>query len=370
MRIPTLIGLAAGAALVGASLAPAAATIKPVANGPAFQRVVPDVISRSQLHLTRPAAVPVTIQRRAGKIHVPAGVRKGFRHDGASNIYLTDDSGYIFQLNKKGTTVLGYATDCSGAEGAKVDHSGNLWVACTNTSTVNEYTPASSGTASLVLTDNPGGIDYYTADVAVDNAGNVYATSLYAFSCTSTCFFYPGQVSKWSAPVTPSSVPVTVADPNINEEGFFLDVDTAGNVYVDYDSCGTSFCGYGLDQITGSGVNNLISYTSGSIQFPGGVYVTQNGNVNLIDQIAGTETQYIVSPFGPAGFAVSIQYNLQHGCDPVSGGWSKGDKKIGIGDAGCHALQLGKATNGNTLTGLANINFSLPIGAAFAPSDK
>jgi hypothetical protein len=285
--------------------------------------------------------------------------------------FLSDDSGYIFEL--AGSKVVGYLTDCSGAEGMKVDHSGNLWVACTNTGTVNEYAPGASS-ATLTLVDNPGGATYYTADVAVDSAGDVWASSLYAFYCSSYyCYFYPGQVSFWAAGSysNGSSPTGTVTDTNINEEGFFLDASPSGSdVYVDYEECTSTTCGFAADDISGSTITQFAPI--GSISFPGGLYYTGTGTVNLLDQDAHVITVFSGDVATGAYYGPTPE-NLEGGCDPVDTGYNLGDSEVAIGDAGCHSLDEGKlaAHHGHgSFKAKPNINFSLPIGAAFSPSDK
>lgn len=383
MRIPTQAGFALAAALVAVSIAPAAASIShgPQSNQPSFQMgIIPHQILRSELgKYNHPAAVRPSVYAAAQKFakthHVDLkGLTKGYRPDAKAIGIVTDDYGYIWIMNSKFTSITSYLTDCSGAEGAKVDHNKNLWVACTNTGTVNEYNPGATS-ASMVLNDNPGGVTYYTADVATDHAGNVYASSLYAFYCTTySCFFYPGHVDYWSSPSNGASPTGTVNDPNINEEGFFLDSDNAGtNVYVDYFGCTSTYCGYALDQIANPTsatptVTNEIATNSGIIGFPGGVYVAHTGFVIVNDQAYHTITEYQPSPWGAVG-SLPVPNNIFGGCDAVSGGANKKETSIVLGDAGCHSADLI-----NTGTGAgkqnANVNFGLPIGAAYSPSDK
>src|SRR5579862_4312451 len=54
------------------------------------------------------------------------GLIKGYHTGAGTSLVVTDDySNYIWQMNAGGTKILGYLTDCSGPEGAKVDHNGN-----------------------------------------------------------------------------------------------------------------------------------------------------------------------------------------------------------------------------------------------------
>jgi hypothetical protein len=382
MRIPTQAGFALAAAMVAASIAPAAASIShgPATNSPAFQMgIVPHMILRSELgKYNHPSAVRPSVAFAAQKFakthHVDLrGLTKGYRPNASAVGVITDDYGYIWIMNTKFTVINSYLTDCSGAEGAKVDHNKNLWVACTNTGTVNEYAPGATS-ATMVLYDNPGGATYYTADVATDHNGNVYASSLYSFYCTTYyCYFYPGHVDYWTNPTNGASPTGTVNDPNINEEGFFLDSDNAGtNVYVDYESCGTTTCGFALDQITNPTsatptVTTQLGY--GSIQFPGGVYVAHSGNVLVNDQDTHLITEYQPSPWTALGQLGPLPLNIFGSGDAVAGGPNKKETMLALGDASLHAADVGKVST-NSWTAKPNINFGLPIGGAFSPSDK
>jgi len=283
-------------------------------------------------------------------------------------------------LNSKFSKITSYLTDCSGAEGLKVDHHKNLWVACTNTGTVNMYAPGATS-ATMVLNDNynlPAGYYFYTADVAVTSAGNVFASSLYAFYCTSvSCFFVPGQVSYWTNPTNGASPTGQVADANINQEAFFLDTDAAGqNLYVDYYGCTNTYCGYGLDAIgnpTGATdtVTNEIAVNSGALQFPGGVYVLHKpaGTVAVNDQVTHLITVYQASPWTALAQLGPTPTNIFGSGDAVTGIPNKKDTGLALGDASLHAADLGKVAS-NSWNAVPNINFSVPIGAGYIPSDK
>ena len=377
MRIPTSALVAAS--LFAASLAPAGAAIHIPAAGSIITHpnIVTKVIPRSEAaKYLNPALVHDSVRTEGLKraLKMAPSHMKAFRTKlppGTITNFLSDDSGYIFEL--AGSKVVGYLTDCSGAEGMKVDHSGNLWVACTNTGTVNEYAPGASS-ATLTLVDNPGGATYYTADVAVDSAGDVWASSLYAFYCSSYyCYFEPGQVSFWAAGSysNGSSPTGTVTDTNINEEGFFLDASPSGSdVYVDYEECTSTTCGFAADDISGSTITQFAPI--GSISFPGGLYYTGTGTVNLLDQDAHVITVFSGDVATGAYYGPTPE-NLEGGCDPVDTGYNLGDSEVAIGDAGCHSLDEGKlaAHHGHgSFKAKPNINFSLPIGAAFSPSDK
>ena len=329
----------------------------------------PTIVPRSEAWKYRnPAVVPLSIQqaaivRRVEAPRAPMRVPRG--HTVTS--YLSDDYGYIFEL--AGKKVVGYYTDCAGAEGIKVDHDRNLWAACTNTSTVNMYAPG-AGSATLTLRDNPGGLDYYTADVAVDGAGDVYASSLYAFQCTTYyCYFYPGQISYWAASdVKNGASPTgTIVDPNINQEAFFIDADAEGSsLYVDYYACNTATCGYAVDKITGTSIVTL--FPLGGLSSAAGIYVTADGNINIVDDAALT-----IDVYDSSGNRLGDYGPMTHACGPSGLGFNLGDTEVVLADAGCQAEIVGKLDRRHgrgSFKEFTNIDFALPIGAAFTPSDK
>ncbi len=306
--------------------------------------------------------------------HVP------HRHLTNVNI-VSDASGYIFELARSGK-IVAYLNDCSGAEGLKVDGAGNLWVACTNTGTVNMYHPGAK-TATLTLNASPQSatVSYYTGDVAVDPSGNVYAANLYAFSCVTGCVYLPGNVVYWTAAdvkngARPSGV---VNDADLNGQADFLDVDAAGNVYVDYYGCqpGVLNCGNGLDGIASPQAQNpvvtvLIDPTSDIIGYPGGVYTTSGGTeLNVLDQASRKILYGAANPasFVQTGLWGPTPQSVQQSCDPVSMGWNKTETLVYVADSECRALDIGTIPH-NKFSAHPSIDFALPIGAGTTPSDK
>jgi len=340
------------------------------------------VLTRAELAQLHPVAIPERTYRRALQRHLGehfARPRHAFRHDaGLVGTFLSDDAGYIWEISTKGT-VVGYLTDCSGAEGTKVDTIGNLWVACTNTSTINMYAPGASS-ATLTLSDTTGGSAFYAADVALDEAGNVYATNLYGYYCpTSSCYKQAGNIVYWAAAnvangATPTGV---VQDANI-ASGYFLDADLLGNVYADYAGSNPSCPGYGLDQIVApqSGtptVNTIISPCGSQLQFPGGVYTSNfQMQVDVLDQVTKVTTEYPLvgnSVQPPSGTLAPTPQGSGSSCDPVSMGWSQTDSQVAVGDSGCQALDLGVVAT-NMWSQEFNADFVVPISAAYTTSDK
>lgn len=336
---------------------------------------VAKVLTRAQVQQLHPNVLSPSMQKVIASRHF---VRPShLKRTGIPKMWLTDDAGYIWGI--LGKNVVTYLTDCSGAEGARVDHNGRLIVACTNSATVNIYNAGNvTGPADVVLYDTSG---FYPADAFIDTAGNIYATNLYGFSCTTyNCYFNYGDIVWWSTgnQNNGSSPSGSYTDPNMYEN-FFADVDASGNVYLD--GLNLNSIVPEVDEITGiTGTAPSSTNLGISLNFPGGVYVNSptkpTAFLSINDQgcygCGNNSMSTYALPYtgaaGPWGPIVSPQ-NLNHTCDPVGGGFNKADSKVLLGDAGCRAGMLG-ATTANTWKQLLNINFSDPIDGAFLKSDK
>jgi hypothetical protein len=361
MRIPLPVGLAVAAALVGASLAPVVARPVILHNGANQQ------ISQPRFKGWRPTVLPIKLLQqdlRYERSWHPVLPDKKSKKPVKN--WLMDDGGYIWGIN--GKKVVTYLTDCSGAEGGIVDHSGRLIVACTNTGTVNIYNAGNTtGPADVVLSE-PG---QFPAAAFEDTAGNIYATNL--FSSTGN-----GSISWWltnnqSSGATPSG---NYIDPNLTED-FFGDVDKSGNVYVDgFNTNGVPE----VDMIKKFLKKPKVTNLNITMSFPGGVYVVSptgsNPLLSVLDQGSygsGTDVLYQYNlPVSPSPTPITTSYppqNLSLTCDPVAGGYSSDETQIAIGDAGCHALVTGTPAT-NKWKDTLNINFNIPIMGAFVPSDK
>jgi len=345
-----------------ASLPFAALVAIRLAAGPSPGAPVPEALRNPVDVLRSPVA---DVLRSAATLERPFAVRP-FRNDATAVFWLSDAQGYIWQLDRK-ATIVGVLTDCEEPAGIKVDRNGNLWAACTDGSTIQEYTPGAS-TASLVLDDTPG---FYPNDVAVDEHGDVYAVNIEGIVCrASSCTSYPGNVVYWKAAQRSNGALPTgvIADPNMYE-GSFIDTDDAGNLYVDMLNQ-AAFAGE-TDRI-GSPREPHPSITNLGIDpdVPGGVYVSNGGTVlNVLDQQARTIGRYRLPGITSLGVLGSLPQNYEKSAQPIGFGFSKGDRSVAVADAGCRALDLG-AVQANTFVQLLNASFVDPVGAAFVTSDK
>ncbi len=190
------------------------------------------MLTREQAKNLHPNVFPGKLLQQLAKrkysrpVHIATG--------GSVQEWVMDDGGYIWGL-KHAHKVVAYMTDCSGAEGGVVDHSGRLVVACTNTGTVNIYNAGNTtGPADVVLNEDTNGYSYPAAAFE-DNSGNIYVTNLYNYTnCDPYCYFSPGNVAYWLSSNQANGAPPsgTYQDPNLYED-YFGDVDASGNVYLD-----------------------------------------------------------------------------------------------------------------------------------------
>jgi hypothetical protein len=277
--------------------------------------------------------------------------------------------GEIYQFDTSGKKLLGALTGCGGPEGMQIDRSGNLWAACTNDSTVAGY-PAGASTPKVLLSDVLAGITYYPAAAVADAKGNVFATNLYGETCNSaSCSFYNGNIVYWTASnacggCAPSGI---VADPNING-AYFLAVDTAGDLYVDYQAGSAA----GLDEIQNPTSQNptvttLVSPSSGLLEVPGGVALSNNETIlNVLDQQAGLIDRFTLPGLEPLSALGPLPQNIHGSCDGVAMGFDAKSKTVAVADGGC-GIAFGTVKK-NKFKSDPNINLTLPIQAVYDPS--
>jgi hypothetical protein len=237
--------------------------------------------------------------------------------------------------------------------------------------------PPGASSPEVTLSDNVNGTAYYVSDVAVDNAGDVYVSSLHAFGCGAGCVSGPGHVDFWLADnvkngANPSG---TVADSNLNGEAYYLDTDSAGDtLFVDYYGCHGSTCNYAADAVANprapsASVTTFIPL--GGLQLPGGIAVTSQPSpeVNIIDQKGGTLTSYGLPSLSLTA-SVDLVENAYHSCDPIYQAWNEHDTQVAIPDPVCKALWHGTGRPPGTWHPSLGPFFFLPDLVAYSPSDK
>jgi hypothetical protein len=343
-----------------------------VGRGPADFQMLPQVMTREQVAKLHLSVLPKQVLEASLRRHHPIKITLA-KSATTPSMVITDYAGYIWWVSKTGA-VTGYATDCLGAEGGRIDRKGRLIVSCTSGHTVNIYNSGNTtGPANVVLNDTKG---FYPGDAFEDKNGNIFASNLSGFSCTSTCQSYHGDIVWWKTgnQSTGSSPSGSYTDPNFLED-FFADVDANGNVYVDgvvctfygYYGCATQ--GPELDTITNiMGSSPSASNDNIYMNYPGGVYTMGNGQISYDDY--GNSAIYLYNSL-PGSFASMLNppQSVATSCSAVSAGYDKGDKNVLVGDSACHTGDLGSVKT-NTWSNVSNIDFQTPVIGLFLNSDK
>jgi hypothetical protein len=377
MRLPSSTALVACAALAGlvatgSSIAPARAAVRPA-------NAFPTLLTRAQAAgrinalLLRPASRPDAIRRMSMYHAMPARAPKKAK---VTN-WLIDGLGYIWGMNKSGK-VLTYHDDCVEPGLGRVDHAGNLLVACMVgqqfsgvPGNINLYKAGNtSAPADAVLTDAGG---YIPFDVFEDNGGNIYAVNAIQLLCgQSSCSENPGNIVRWSIgnQATGDLPDKTYADANLYQLES-ADIDAGGTMYVDGFTAGFT---PEVDSLSGSTATDL----NISLDYPGGMYVVSpNGSapaLSVLDQAGsnGPTLYQFGLPILPSASPIvtdSTPQNFEHSCDPVGAGYSPGGADASLGLEGCKANAQGTPANGQW-TVRQNLDYVEPFEGLFVPSDK
>ncbi len=413
MRISAQTGLALAAAMLAACIAPAAANVRPssATTAPHF--------AAGNFHL--PSLLSPQERAKLAKrlAHYKRPNLSSVRHDAASNIWLSDyGASYLWETDAKtGKKIVGQinmqSNGCYGNNGILVDHSRNLWVACaalgseySSVGGIQEYAPgATSPTLTLNYNGPSGGVIAAPGDVAVDAAGDVFATNLeYLYGCNPSCTGYDitsytywkaGTYSPSGANVQSGTTEDTLADAGQSFSAQSLDVSANGNdLYLAWYGQGFTSSSYsqfgGVDDISNPmaaspTMTNLIGNggPGPAVLFPGGVQVTTKGGksyLNVQDGGYGYQNNVLVTganelyqfqlPFtGSPIDALTSPQNIAKGCVPIGIGFNKLTTRVAAADAYCHADMLGTVAH-NTWTAATSINFVTPEFAQFSPSNK
>jgi hypothetical protein len=338
----------------------------------------------------------------------PLLIRRAFRENGGSYLWVADGRGAIWQTKagnsaqRIGRQVVGALLDCATPLGIKVDHHGNLWSACSSTGTVNMYAPkATSATLTLETNMTQGSTTVRSEpnDVAFDEAGDVYISNELTLTFIGQNAPTPtfGVVDVYRAkcgglPCNKATPDEVLVDPNINPQctppkngycgtayGYaFLDIDSAGSVYEDYTihverckkSCQVTYVRVGTDRISNPLSSPSYRTIIGGMEVPGGVYTTSHGTIlNVLDEKTDLVRKYTLNPFRRIGFYGPTPQSQLHDCQPVAIGFSSSEMQIAAGDVNCHALMAGDTATNKFFSHL-NLDYGLLAGAAFEPSDK
>ena len=211
--------------------------------------------------------------------------------DGAGNLWVADDTGYVYefgvaQLSSSGTpapvVTLDASANNSAFYGLAFDPSGDLWVSdCGTTSRLIMYSPSQLATGgatapAVAITDDGSHSIDCPAGIAFDAAGNLWVSN----DANTVVRFDAGQLASDGSP-TPSA---TIAGSSLGGEPVGLAFDASGALWV-----------------VDASSNELLQFKS-----PG----TLNGNVApTADAVISSldSTDYPIAAFDPPAANLPIQ---------------------------------------------------------------
>jgi len=361
MRIPSPIALAAAAALVAASLAPA---------GASSLRSVHQSLSRGHVNLMGAKAVPGKANQQIARHPLAmAGARSWMRPDKKGGcIYVSDNlSGVVsvyagkspwgLQGTLTSASLYGWGVAAGGKKKSAVVYIG------TYSDTIDFYTPCTGTTPTGSVT----GTGNYPYGITVAPNGNLYATS------------WPSNTTDyWTAPVTNGEAASSGVDAN-QALTYFVDADKTTTYLTGYNTSESAETVDGCS-LTITGCATLVSIAGG---FPGGSQIDSGGNLYVNNQY-GTLYSYSGCP---GACTSSGTFTYSNGTNPLDYTATALDKKAknlwganiyycsssyGLcGDGQSQSLPghsvAGSALNGTTTPALSN---SEPLGIAVYKQDK
>ena len=315
-------------------------------------------------------------------------------HRGGPVVVWTTNAEYSFLLglNAKYAAVKAIDTENNGCDDPltiKVDAERNAWVACEDATSSDgaleqEYpagngTPVTYGWTPGTSTGCPASQTCYGSqyDGGTDMHGDVFAEISSQFYCNpSGCFDAPAGFVFWKAGDPPSTAQYILA-PSWVTNVEFMDTDTKGNIWFDYESCsGSTSCAFGLAEVqkaTRKHPKFVPILPPGELEYPGGVYVSHHGKIlNITDQDTGS-TYQVKLPVTPSSEPINTLGPTVHNIfgygDPISGGFNETETNLAIGD-GDGWLDVGTVKTNKWKAKLSTAFPPWLDGAAYTPSDK
>jgi hypothetical protein len=332
MRIPTPIGFVAIAALVGASLAPAASMVRP----PLHQAVSVHHVAGG----TSVAHRGLIAQLRHVAIPAKAGKGDVYVSDAGENLI----NGYAPAGGNPVFTVSAGLSQPQGMASTKK----SIYVANTNDSQIIQYTPPST-TATATITDS----GFFPAGVAVDKKGK----TVWASNICSAPSCGMGNIEEFNG--SNGSLIQAITCSNMFRY-YFIGMNKAGDVAVS----GEDASGFPvIDYVTNG--SSTCNATSISVEFPGGVEFDTKGNLAVLDQDAAT-----ISVYGGTGYGTLVSTTSLGGAsDPVTFGFAKKDATAWTANAGGFAAGYAYPAGGNPTVTITS-GLLEPIGVAVTPPGK
>lgn len=333
MRFALPIGLAASAAIIGISLAPASSNVVRSIVRP--QTSVHHVLAKGNVASVRGGVVNrnhVVIPDKAGK----------------GSVYVSDYGNSVLYgfPAAGGSPTWTVSSGISGPQGMSSTKK-NVYVANTNNSQVLVYAPPATS-PSLTINDS----GEYPAGVSVNKNGSVIAVSniCNAPSCG------PGNVELYDGS---GNLTKTITCPNLSRY-YFVGINKGGDLAVD----GQDSNGNPQADFIKSGSSSCTALSL-SLSFPGGIEFTSKGDIAVDDQLANTVTTWAAPNFN----TIVSTTTMSGISDPVTFAFTKKDAGLVTGNAGSGTATLFAYPAGGSPT-VTYSGMVEPIGVAVQPPAK
>jgi hypothetical protein len=362
-----------------------------------------------------PAIPRDALQRQLAFLNNPHHIRHDKKGGGGAAIWSNESFEDTIQgVNKTGTANAGPTidtdenNDCENSFDLKVDGKRNVWTTCYETivgsvaseggagewnKSGNAVGTYQGGCPSNISPSEcqdwesfPNSVAFSKSDVFVSDEYfysfyNSYEDYIFG---TGYAYWPLGDTSAQSTIINVYEVPfacgATDTDTCVVFDTGYVDVDNSGNLwgyaYGENETTGTE--GTGIIEITSPTsspkISNPLAFGSEdgwNYGYWGEAYISNKGKVlNAVDPYNATVLRWSLPDLTPMS---SLGGGASDGwCEPVLGGFSKGDKDVAISD-GCYSDQLDFAvvkTNQDTNGQDSSIDDNYGDGAAYAHSDK
>jgi hypothetical protein len=303
------------------------------------------------------------------------------------------DYDYLLGQDKKMKATVGIidtaTNECYEPYMVKVDHGQNVWVACDETepdfySGVQEYSSSGSleNTYGGECTGVPAGYAYcgfyegYGYDSA-ETANNVFLSLEYLEEefCTSggSCGIYDGGGFLYWPQNDPSATPALIGGSDCNPicDAYYMDADANGNLWFDYYGYVNGEYGDGVAEIENptSDAPTFVSILNpGTMQCPGGVYVSTKGGTQTVNALDECTRQ--IYTFTTGGVQGSNLGPVDLFGEPYGLGFNSTDTSAVTSDCELDWNNVGKLATNKWSPKKSPYEVSCLYGAAYTPSDK
>ena len=303
------------------------------------------------------------------------------------------DYDYLLGQDKKMNATVGAidteTNECYEPYMVKVDHGQNVWVTCDETepdfySGVQEYSSTGNldGTYGGECTNVPPGYAYcgfyegYGYDSA-QTANNVFL-SLEFFEeefCTSggSCGFYDGGGFLYWPANEPSATPTLIGGADCDPicDAYYMDADANGNLWFDYYGYANGEYGDGVAEIENptSDAPTFVSILNpGTMQCPGGVYVSTKGGTQTVNALDECTRQ--IYTFTTGGVQGSSLGPVDLFGEPYGLGFNSTDTSAVDSDCELDWNNVGNLATNKWSPKKSAYEVSCLYGSAYTPSDK